>query len=132
MERQALIAELERHAETLELQTTLDILLELEAELRDVRAFLAYLATQPLEAELPAPVAKVAQKPASAPRCPHYKAIRRVYAICKEIGLNTKADAAMRRAFENFLIRPVPSREVLDGRDWDAIGTAIKAGELCW
>ena len=69
---------------------------------------------------------------ASKGRCPHYKAIRRAFAIATELGLDTRADEAMRAAFGRFLHRDVPTREVLNGRDWMLIGDAMKRHQLAW
>jgi hypothetical protein len=66
------------------------------------------------------------------PRCPHYKAIRRAFAIATEQGLDTKADVEMRAAFGRCLHRDVPSREVLNGRDWMLLGDAMKRRQLAW
>jgi hypothetical protein len=68
----------------------------------------------------------------SKPRCPHYKAIRRAFAIATELGLDTKADEAMRAAFGRCLHKEVASREVLNSRDWLLLGDAMKARQLAW
>jgi len=47
------------------------------------------------------------------PRCPHYKSIRRTFAIAKNCGLNVKDEAAMRRAFGRALGRQIETREEL-------------------
>lgn len=95
-------------------------------------ARLAYLeALKAVAAQMPAPVEST-QPEAPRARCPHYKAIRRAFAICKERGLDTKNDSAMRRAFENFLMRPLPSRDALTGNDWLLVGDAIKNKEIAW
>jgi hypothetical protein len=73
-----------------------------------------------------------AAQAATAPRCAHFKSIKRAYAIATKAGLNVKADAAMRSAFSAFLCKPVASRETLNGSDWEKVGTAIKRGELTW
>ena len=77
-------------------------------------------------------VAIVARIEASAPRCPFYKSIRRCFAIAKEAGLDTRADAAMCAAFSAFLGRAVPTRETMNGRDWLLVGDAIKSRRLAW
>lgn len=73
------------------------------------------------------PVASV-----SRPRCPFYRAIRRCFAIARDLGLDTKADEAMRAAFGRYLGRAISSREELDGSDWMLIGDALKARRLAW
>ena len=73
-----------------------------------------------------------AQVKASKGRCPHYKAIRRAFAIATELGLDTRADEAMRAAFGRFLRRDVPSRESLSGGDWMLLGDAMKRHQLAW
>jgi pyrroline-5-carboxylate reductase len=83
---------------------------------------------------MPAPATSqnVAQEAVAAPRCVHFKSIKRVYAIARDAGLNVKADEAMRAAFSRFLGRAISSREELNGRDWLLIGDAIKARHLAW
>jgi hypothetical protein len=99
------------------------------SELAACAAFLAHLEAETMPA--PAAVQNVAQA-AKAPRCSHFKAIKRAYAIAREAGLNVKADEAMRAAFSGFLCKPVASRETLSGSDWKACGDAMKSGYLSW
>ncbi len=65
-------------------------------------------------------------------RCAWYRAIRRAYAIARDCGLDTKADAAMRAAFAAYFGRAIESREQLTARDWLAVGDAVKARRLAW
>jgi hypothetical protein len=67
----------------------------------------------------------------SRPRCPHYRAIRRAFAIAREKGLDTRADEAMRAAFGRCLGRTVETRECMNGGEWQAVGDAMKRG-LAW
>jgi hypothetical protein len=73
------------------------------------------------------PVASV-----SRPRCPFYRSVKRAFAIARDLGLDTKADEAMRAAFGRYLGRAISSREELDGSDWMLIGDALKARRLAW
>jgi hypothetical protein len=66
------------------------------------------------------------------PRCLHYKAIRRAFAIAREAGLDTRADEKMRAAFARVLGRVIESREELSGGDWLLVGNAIKTRHLAW
>ncbi len=135
--RAELVAELREEADTLAcaLRNTSEVndCPKIEAyyrrELEAVRAFMAYLeaATMPTPAAPQSPA-----QAAKAPRCSHFKAIKRAYAIAREAGLNVKADEAMRAAFSGFLCKPVASRETLSGSDWSACGDAMKAGYLTW
>ena len=77
------------------------------------------------------PVAVEATQPVKA-RCPHYREIRRCYAIAREAGLDVKADGAMRAAFGRFLGRVIESRAALHGRDWNLVGDAIQVRALVW
>jgi len=94
-----------------------------EAELQDVRTFLASLVAAP---------EKAAQSATARPRCPHYKAIRRTFAIAKDRGLNTKDESAMRRAFGRALGRQIESRDEMNGGDWQVVGDMMKRGALAW
>lgn len=94
-----------------------------KAELSDVQAFLASLVK---------PVANVAQTGSKAPRCSHYKAIRRTFAIAKDRGLDTKDESAMRRAFGRALGRRIESRNEMSGGDWDYVARQMKRGALAW
>jgi hypothetical protein len=67
----------------------------------------------------------------SRPRCPHYRAIRRAFAIAREKGLDVRADEAMRAAFGRCLGRTVETRECMNGGEWQAVGDAMKRG-LAW
>jgi len=64
--------------------------------------------------------------------CPHWKVIKRAFAIMRERGLNHHDDEAMRAAFSRFFCRNIESREVLTGEDWRLVGNAIKARRLAW
>ena len=94
-----------------------------KAELQDVRAFLASLVAAP---------EKAAQSATNRPRCAHYKAIRRTFAIAKDRGLNVKDEAAMRWAFGRALGRTIETREEMTGNDWQAVGDMMKRGALAW
>jgi len=94
-----------------------------EAELQDVHTFLASLVAAP---------EKAAQSATNRPRCPHYKSIRRTFAIAKDCGLNVKDEAAMRRAFGRALGRQIETREELNGNDWEAVGNMMRRGALTW
>jgi len=80
---------------------------------------------------VPATSQNVAQA-AIAPRCGHLKSIKRVFAVARDVGLDTRADAAMRASFSRFLGRAIESRAALKPADWSMIGTAIKSQELTW
>ncbi len=94
-----------------------------KAELQDVRTFLASLVAAP---------EKAAQSATNRPRCSHYKAIRRTFAIAKDHGLNVKDESAMRRAFGRALGRTIESREELNGGDWDYMARQMQRGGLSW
>ncbi len=68
----------------------------------------------------------------SRPRCPFYRSIRRAFAIARDLGLDTKADDAMRAAFGRCLGRTIESRDELNGDDWMRLGDAMKARRLAW
>ncbi len=74
----------------------------------------------------------VAQRAVAASHSPSVKSIRRCFAVAREVGLDTRADAAMRASFSRFLGRAIESRAALKPADWSMIGTAIKAQELTW
>ncbi len=83
--------------------------------------------------DTPAQAAPVAtSKPQE--RCPHWKAIKRVYAIAKERGLDTSraGKARMRHTMESTLGRCVNSRGEYSGADWQAFGDAVKSGRAAW
>ncbi len=119
--RSELVAELREYANTLELVATVKTAPRAAAEAREelplVLAFLAHLA---------------ASAPAKPVRCAWYRDIRRCYAIAREAGLDTKADAAMRAAFSRYLRKRIESREEMNGSDWVAVGDGIKARVLAW
>ncbi len=94
-----------------------------EGELRHVRAFIEYLTATP---------SNVAQTVSKAPRCSFHKAIRRVFAIAREHGLDTRADEPMRAAVGRALGRSIESRDELNGGDWQAVGDMMKRGVLAW
>lgn len=109
---------------------------ELAAAEFDYRCeFQACQALEELAAVDSAPVA-VAPVAVKAPRvrCPHYKAIRRCYAIAKERGLDcSKAGKARaRHAMEDVIGQCVESRAEYTGADWMRFGDAIKAGAVRW
>jgi hypothetical protein len=66
-------------------------------------------------------------------RCPHYKAIRRFFAIAREAGLDTSAAAKprMRHALESAMGRYVDSRGEVTANEWMMLGDRVKAG-LSW
>lgn len=66
------------------------------------------------------------------PRCCHYKAIRRCFAIARDLGLNTRDDEGMRAAFGRFLGRALGSRDELTGCEWMLLGDAMKMRRLAW
>jgi len=86
------------------------------AELGDVVAFIEYLSAVP----------------ESARRCPHYRAIRRTFAIAKDRGLDVKDESAMRRAIGRALGRTIESRDELGASDWQTVGDLMKRGALAW
>ena len=92
-------------------------------ELRDVQAFLEYLTAAP---------ENTPQSATARPRCAHYRAIRRAFAIARERGLNVKDESEMRRAFGRALGREVTTREELNGRDWSLCADMMKRGALAW
>ncbi len=94
-----------------------------KAELQDVQAFLASLVGSG---------ANVAQRATKRTRCPHYRAIRRTFAIAKDCGLNTNNESGMRRAFGRALGRTIESRDELNGGDWQAVGDMVQRGVLAW
>ncbi len=68
----------------------------------------------------------------SRPRCTFHKAIRRCYAISRDLGLDTRSDEAMRRAFGRALGRTIETREAMNASDWQAVGDMMKRGVLAW
>jgi len=94
-----------------------------------------FQACQALE-ELAADVAPVAPVAVKAPRvkCPHYRAIRRAFAIAKDAGLDcSKAGKARaRHAMENVIGECVNSRAEYSGSDWMRFGDAVKSGAAKW
>ncbi len=77
------------------------------------------------------PEAVKAAKPA---RCPHYKLIRRFFAIAREAGLDTSQSAKpqMRHALETAMGRCVNSRSEVSAGEWQMLGDAIKRRQLAW
>ncbi len=71
---------------------------------------------------------------AAKPRCAHWKAIKRVYAIAREKGLDTSkaGKARMRNAMENTLGRCVNSRGEYTGADWMKFGDWVKSDAARW
>ncbi len=90
-------------------------------------------ALQELGAIDAAPVAPVAVK-ASRVRCPHYRAIRRAFAIAKDAGLDVSkaGKARARHAMENVIGECVNSRAEYSGSDWMRFGDKIKSGGARW
>ncbi len=86
----------------------------------------------PVAAQTPA-IEAPATKPAKV-RCPHYKAIRRAFAIARDAGLDcSKAGKARaRHAMEDVIGQCVNSRAEYSGSDWMRFGDAIKAGRSAW
>jgi len=80
-----------------------------------------------------APVAVEAVKVPRA-KCPHYRAIRRAFAIAKDAGLDVSkaGKARARHAMENVIGECVNSRAEYSGSDWMRFGDAIKAGAARW
>jgi len=103
-------------------------------ELATVRAFLASLQQEADAAIVPQSATHNAtnHRRAGVKRCPHFKAIRRCYAIAADRGLNTKDEPAMRCAFGRALGREVTMREELNGDDWEAVGDLMQRGTLAW
>lgn len=99
---------------------------KLEAVKAELSAVVAFLGA------LIAKAAKVTQAATQRARCPHFKAIKRAFAIARDAGLNTRSDDAMRLAFGNCLGRTIERRDELSGGDWMLLGDAMKAGRLAW
>lgn len=80
-----------------------------------------------------APVAPVEVK-APRVRCPHYKAIRRAFAIAKDAGLDVSkaGKAKARHAMEDVIGQCVESRAEYTGADWMRFGDKIKSGAARW
>lgn len=94
-----------------------------KAELSAVCEFIASLAGK---------VANVAQTATNRSRCPHYKAIRRTFAIARDKGLDTKDDEAMRASFGRSLGRRIETREEMNGADWAYVARQVQRGVLAW
>lgn len=94
-----------------------------QRELRDVLAFIEYLAAVPQNTP---------QTGKESQRCAHSKEIRRCFAIAREHGLDTRADEAMRAAIGRQLGFTVETREVLNGYQWKQVGDMVKRGALAW
>jgi len=86
--------------------------------------------------QLAADVAPVAVQTVKAPRvkCPHYRAIRRAFAIAKDAGLDCSktGKAKARYAMEDVIGQCVNSRSEYTGADWMRFGDAIKSGAARW
>jgi hypothetical protein len=82
--------------------------------------------------ELAAGVAPVAVEPVKE-RCPHWKLIKRFFAIAREAGLDTSKEAKpkMRHALESAMGRCVDSRSEVTANEWMMLGDRVKAG-LSW
>ncbi len=82
--------------------------------------------------ELAAPVTMQAAKKNE--RCPHWKLIKRFFAIAREAGLDTSKDAKpkMRHAMESVMGRCVDSRSEVRAGEWEMMGDAIKNKRLSW
>lgn len=106
---------------------------DFECEFQAVAALqeLEQLATMEAAPLVPA---KVEAAKVSRVRCPHYRAIRRAFAIAKDAGLDcSKAGKARaRHAMENVIGQCVESRAEYSGSDWMKFGDAIKAGRAAW
>jgi hypothetical protein len=78
--------------------------------------------------------AKVEAAKASRVKCPHYRAIRRAFAIAKDRGLDTTkaGKARARHAMEDVVGQCVESRAEYNGADWMKFGDKIKAGAVRW
>ncbi len=63
-------------------------------------------------------------------KCPHYRAIRRAFAIAKARGLDVSkaGKARARHAMENAIGQCVNSRAEYSGADWMRFGDKIKSG----
>ncbi len=82
----------------------------------------------------PVAPAKVEAAKVSRVRCPHYRAIRRAFAIAKDAGLDcSKAGKARaRHAMEDVIGQCVNSRSEYSGSDWMRFGDAVKSGAARW
>jgi hypothetical protein len=107
---------------------------DVEAAQRDFQyEFRAVAALQ----ELAAPVVSVPvtmQAAKKNERCPHWKLIKRFFAIAREAGLDTSKDAKpkMRHAMESVMGRCVDSRSEVRPGEWEMMGDAIKSKRLSW
>ncbi len=94
-----------------------------------------FKACQALEM-LAAEFVPVAVQPVKSPRvrCPHYRAIRRAFAIAKDAGLDVSkaGKARARHAMEDVIGQCVNSRSEYSGVDWIRFGDAIKSGAARW
>jgi hypothetical protein len=106
---------------------------EVEAAQRDFT--MEFKAVKVLQ-ELAAPVVSVPvtmQAAKKNERCPHWKLIKRFFAIAREAGLDTSAAAKprMRHALESAMGRYVDSRGEVTANEWMMLGDRVKAG-LSW
>ncbi len=75
--------------------------------------------------------AKVEAKPTKS-RCPHYKAIRRFFAVAKSAGLNCDNKKGMRAAFSAMLGKTVTTRADLQAADYGRAIQNIENGLMWW
>lgn len=94
------------------------------------RAAAQVVAAQPVQAPK-VEAKKEAAKPAKV-RCPHYKAIRRMFAVAQSAGLNCQNKKGMRAAFSALLGKPVVSRADLTAADYGRAVQSIEAGLMWW
>lgn len=74
---------------------------------------------------------KVEAKPAKV-RCPHYKAIRRFFAVAKSANLDTSNKKGMRAAFSAMLGKTVTTRADLQAADYGRAIQNIENGLMWW
>ncbi len=65
-------------------------------------------------------------------RCPHYKAIRRFFAVAKSAGLNCDNKKGMRAAFSAMLGKTVTTRADLRAADYGRAIQNIENGLMWW
>jgi uncharacterized protein YfiM (DUF2279 family) len=95
---------------------------EAAADLRKLESALATLNAPKVAAQVtPAKV-----------RCPHYKAIRRMFAVAKSAGLDTSNKKGMRAAFSALLGHTVTTRADLTAADYGRAIQNIENGLMWW
>jgi hypothetical protein len=78
-----------------------------------------------------APAATVEAKPVKS-RCPHYKAIRRFFAVAKSAGLDCQNKKGMRAAFSAMLGKTVTTRADLQAAEYGRAIQNIENGLMWW